>query len=38
MQLAELKSRINKIKEYGKKIDRQVAEKDAKIMELAKSG
>ena len=38
MQLAEVKSRMNKIKEYGKRIDRQIIEATEKAMKLAKEG
>ena len=38
MQLAEVKSRINKIKEYQKKNEKQIAEQEAKVKQLAREG
>ena len=38
MQLAEVKSRFNKIKEYGKRLDNQIKEAQEKALKLAKEG
>ena len=38
MQLGELKSRVNKMKDYRKKIETQAQQQDSKARELGKAG
>ena len=38
MQIAEIKSRLNKLQQYRKKIENQVKENNQKAIRLAKEG